>query len=704
MLCRLCSEIAFDPLGIQVDNDPFPTFDETPPLKSYFVYEHQPSLDALFASAEGGCHLCILIRSELFHIRGHESEEDDHQGPVEVRLYVTDEEAGISGDFSKLPREVHAVARTKMRDVRTIFNFVEYGCELGICAWRWQANGQAADLASLLEEKAENNPLTIECEENFKLAIRWLNDCLKHHSMCTISTLPNPPLPSRVLDVDSDLAPSKLALVSSEGRHGPYLTLSHVWGKAQIITTTRATLSQRLAGIELADLSRTFRHAVRFARAIHVRYIWIDSLCIVQDDLKDWEKESVKMGQYYTNSLLTIAAVGSSDGNGGLLLERNALEVTPCSITMGFESSSSRQTVTGFLRPITSWDPALQVDGYHRPPLWQRAWVLQERLLSSRIIMCSKLQMSWKCRSGEASENCPEGTMKGTRISQEDAALRDALIESYWGKVKGDQDIFPAGNLVKQEYKDQLSKLYDAWYDLVMLYGKCGLTKESDIFPAISGIANAINKATGDIYFAGLWKNDIHRGLLWGVPDSAAAKPDLREPRAPSWSWASLRGTCTFHVRQISQARMKVKTHAKVSFSDTPRLIWQRPLEVNGKLKRAHPMDRSWQLEEESIFKAIPHDHETLFDLERKEAVGWYFADNVDKKCLPEIWCFLIMTEEQPGQIGEEISSIPSRIEGRGIALLPLDRERKVYMRVGSVWVRDADWFASCITETFTMI
>jgi hypothetical protein len=125
---------------------------------------------------------------------------------------------------------------------------------------------------------------------------------------------------------------------------------------------------------------------------------------------------------------------------------------------------------------------------------------------------------------------------------------------------------------------------------------------------------------------------------------------------------------------------------------------------VNGKLKRAHPMDRSWQLEEESIFKAIPHDHETLFDLEQKEAIGWYFADNVDKKCLPEIWCFLIMTEEQPGQIGEEISNITSRIEGRGIALLPLDGERKIYMRVGSVWIRDADWFASCNTETFSII
>jgi len=126
MLCRLCSEITFDLSDLQVDSDPFPSFDETPPLKHFFSYEHQPSLDSLFSSAESGCHFCILIRSELFHIRGHESKEDDHQGPVEVRLYVTADEAEGGKDFTKLPREVHAVARTKMRDVRTIFNFAKY--------------------------------------------------------------------------------------------------------------------------------------------------------------------------------------------------------------------------------------------------------------------------------------------------------------------------------------------------------------------------------------------------------------------------------------------------------------------------------------------------------------------------------------------------------------------------------------------------
>lgn len=129
MLCKLCSEITFDTSDLQIDSDPFPTFDETPSLKSYFTYAHQPSLDALFTSAESGCHFCILIRSELFHIRGHESKEDDHQGPVEVRLYLTDEDAEGGKGISNLPCEVHAVARTKMRDVRTIFNFVEYECE-----------------------------------------------------------------------------------------------------------------------------------------------------------------------------------------------------------------------------------------------------------------------------------------------------------------------------------------------------------------------------------------------------------------------------------------------------------------------------------------------------------------------------------------------------------------------------------------------
>jgi hypothetical protein len=103
--------------------------------------------------------------------------------------------------------------------------------------------------------------------------------------------------------------------------------------------------------------------------------------------------------------------------------------------------------------------------------------------------------------------------------------------------------------------KEELLNLYSAWYDLVTLYGKYFLTQSLDVFPAISGIARAIALSVNDRYISGLWRHDLHRGLLWSAPDSTVSKPDLRHSRAPSWSWAALGGTCNFYVRQKQPKR-----------------------------------------------------------------------------------------------------------------------------------------------------
>jgi len=586
-----------------------------------------------------------------------------------------------------------------------------------------------AHLASLLEGKAYNPSPSTGCDENFKLAMTWLSRCLKQHPLCTISTPPYPELPSRVLDVRCLTAPSRLALISTFGIQGPYLTLSHVWGKAQIITTTTSTLAERMEGIALENLSNTFRDAVKLAREMNVRYLWIDSLCIVQNDLADWKKESVKMGSYYSNALFNIAAVSSSDGSGGLFSMRNPLETTPCPIKIvlpwegGKGAVGNGKGVKGFLRGSISWDPVLQVAGFQRPPLWQRAWVLQERLLTSRLLMFSNMQMSWKCRQEQASESVPEGLQQNSEMSLEDELLRLVLMGLKKFQIKGQtqvrKKVHSGWEETEEEAKEafeygteeELIQLYNAWYDLVTLYTKCALTVASDIFPAISGIASAIAVATQDRYVAGLWEHDLHRGLLWSAPDSTNSKPDLRQYRAPSWSWASLAATSGFYVRQLSQKGIKVST--KLFLVNTiASLVGHQfeglgvgALEVSGILRRAHPMVANDSLPEEEVFKDIPHRHETLFDLKERRAVGWYFADNVDRRYLSEVWCCPIMTEERPPRQGEEVrDGQVSVVEARGIALLQLDKNQRIFMRVGSLWIRDASWLGGCETDLFSII
>jgi hypothetical protein len=499
-----------------------------------------------------------------------------------------------------------------------------------------------------------------------------------------------------------------------------------VWGKTQIITTTASTLAERMEGIAMESLSNIFRDAVEVARQMNVRYLWIDSLCIIQNDLVDWEKESAKMGSYYSNALFNIAAVSSTDGSGGLFTSHNPPEVTPCPITVVFPSKVSireGKKIEGFLRPSSSWDPVLQVAGFQRPPLWQRAWVLQERLLSSRLLMFSNMQMSWKCRQEEASESVPEGSQQHAGMTGTDGMLRIVLMGlkkfSLSAQVMVQQSVdYGEGEEEKEtayEYgtEEELIQVYNAWYDLVSLYTKCALTNASDIFPAISGIASCIAVATQDRYVAGLWARDFHRGLLWSAPDSTNSKPDLRQYRAPSWSWASLAATSNFYVRQISQKGIKVSTKLFSVNGIAQHVSDQFPfgrvrvsaLEVTGILKRAHPVDRDGGLPEEAVVKDIPHGYETLFDLKERKSVGWYFADNVDRKYLSEVWCCPIMAEERSPRQGEKLrDGQTSIVEVRGIALLPLDKNGDTCMRVGSLWIRDASWFDGCEMDSFSII
>jgi Heterokaryon incompatibility protein (HET) len=103
-----------------------------------------------------------------------------------------------------------------------------------------------------------------------------------------------------------------------------------------------------------------------------IRYLWIDSLCIIQDSKEDWSYEASLMGQYYQNSAVTIAAVGAEDGNDGLFVG-STFSITPCPVAIKFPQFLT--PVEGFLRPSMEWDAARETTGFHRPPLWRRAWV-----------------------------------------------------------------------------------------------------------------------------------------------------------------------------------------------------------------------------------------------------------------------------------------------------------------------------------------
>jgi hypothetical protein len=114
----------------------------------------------------------------------------------------------------------------------------------------------------------------------------------------------------------------------------PYIALSHCWGQTAIVRTTKATFARRKQGIDISLLPPAFRDAIDIACRLDVRYLWIDSLCIIQDDQLDWQTKSARMSTIYQQTLLTISAGLSGHGGGYLsktpwLGHRKSMEITP---------------------------------------------------------------------------------------------------------------------------------------------------------------------------------------------------------------------------------------------------------------------------------------------------------------------------------------------------------------------------------------
>lgn len=144
----------------------------------------------------------------------------------------------------------------------------------------------------------------LACEENFTIAKDWIRDCSEQHDneMCP-PIVPND-LPTRLVDVGvADGSEDPKLVVPLNGQKGEYLALSHCWGPSTVkerLLTKEATLKTRMKSIPISSMPANFHDATIITRRLGYRYLWIDSLCIIQDSKSDWETESSNMGNIYT--------------------------------------------------------------------------------------------------------------------------------------------------------------------------------------------------------------------------------------------------------------------------------------------------------------------------------------------------------------------------------------------------------------------
>lgn len=387
--------------------------------------------------------------------------------------------------------------------------------------------------------KTVEGHLTIEsATETIK---SWLAACEQTHPLCREPLFK---LPHRVLNVAGELP----KLVETNGStNGKYITLSHCWGQDPHIRPTMTTLSNvknRKEGIPLEELCTLFKDFIDLARRLECEFVWIDSLCIIQDDHEDWIKESGKMGNVYSNALFNIAATSLPDSSHGLFVERRAPRFSDyvtgplCLYTLKFTADSSH---TVSIRASHQSDHEFLFDGrtnlrLEQAPLLTRAWVLQERLLARRSINFCGSELVWECRSSCTCE-CMGMDSHLDYQSQDPAVL---LGDKRAASASGEQS--PSlKQLFSQLHQGTLSpqQAYTFWLHLVAEYSAMQLSKPKDRYHALTGITDTFSKIVKDKCLAGIWESDMARGLFWQGTIRSSRIPYSRSSIAPTWSWMS---------------------------------------------------------------------------------------------------------------------------------------------------------------------
>lgn len=379
---------------------------------------------------------------------------------------------------------------------------------------------------------ASETPSIPLAKDKLSTVCLWLSDCIENHSKCreTLSGIIVPKaeanrLPTRVIDFGTTENPN-IKLLESQGLSARYAALSYCWGspaEVKPLRTLKSNINTFQSCIPVADLPKTIKDAVLVTQRIGLRYLWVDSLCIIQDDDADWKTESKRMGSIFEFACCTLAATGARHADEGLFLENCLEDTTPLdhetmTVTLQLEAPSYEYLYADtddFNRDVTN------------SPWNSRAWIVQERILSRRIVHFGQASLYWECQHDAKQESHPKLTVPGgldrkpavfSRFKRESSTIArwtpQAFTQTrhYLGAVR---------SVVRQkvgfaeDYEDIQPIIYRFWSRIVRTYNSCDLTVASDKLPALDGLAKAVGTVTKQTYYAGIWLEDLARCLYW---------------------------------------------------------------------------------------------------------------------------------------------------------------------------------------------
>ena len=512
--CKVCDQTLLEALKSGRD------------LKLGESYPHQPTISSLRKSALEGCRVCVAVYERMCTVPS-----DWAASVLFFRDHATYWQSFGNGWI---------IMQSQWKDSLCQFGTIDITADFEPCV--------AEDLE---DHTGSSNSL--------KTAEEWFSKCLLNHPACRDGR-------------DLDFRPSRLLYLGDSQRirlHTikdypktlGYMTLSHCWGGAQFIQLRKNNEEEFKDDIPWEELPQTFQDAIQVARHLGSKYLWIDSLCILQDSTQDWMTESKMMGNVYKNAICNIAASDATNSREGCLYARNRRTITPERLPWSSAKSPKGQylvNMTGIME--------------RRDRLYSRAWVLQELLLARRTLDCARDQIYWRCDQLVASEELPRGVSAFNAVmchpslsimgtTNEISSLRAMVMkmqdwESSNRKVL--QDTGPRGQseaFLRAHYGRQCPVGY--WSSIVEIYSRMSITHDADRPIALSGVIDSFRPFLGE-YLAGMWQDLLPGHLAWSIQTfsdlHSQTRSRCRRPstkRAPSWSWLSLEGP--IHYKEMSE-------------------------------------------------------------------------------------------------------------------------------------------------------
>jgi hypothetical protein len=403
-----------------------------------------------------------------------------------------------------------------------------------------------------------------------------MEDCYSSHAECRAHA--NHSLPSKLLSIQSD----SVKLLNTEELQGDqrYVALSYCWGGEQEQKTSTKNLKDReIHGLDMHKLPQSLKDAIHVTRNLGLTYLWIDSLCIIQDDPAHKQQEITRMASVYRGAHLTISAASSSAAANGFLHPRPPSAIRKHILPLQMICSNGSRGQFYIYRSEHSSPRA-------EDTINTRGWTLQEHLLSPRLLIFGAWQMRWVCRAAQRANGGPDGVYPRSFESLASKLQSSRTYKDVWSEAAAALD---AGRNVRaRKCMLELDGIRGLWARVVEEFTRRKLSVADDRAAGIHGIAARYGELVRDRYVAGLWMGQLAAQLVWKRPSTYDGPTKSTEvQRKPSWSWIGVDGAVEWDLGRAREKAVLEVVRCDDKGFGVLGAVDEVPLTVKGRMRPA---------------------------------------------------------------------------------------------------------------------